>query len=47
MTLSEDQFYELWERFAASTIMESLPDDVEEVCSQCGITVDYFLMEFV
>ncbi len=47
MTLSEDQFYELWERFASSNIMESLPDDVEQFCSQCGITVDYFLMEFV
>jgi hypothetical protein len=47
MTLSEDQFYTLWERFASSNIMESLPDDVEQFCSQCGITVDYFLMEFV
>jgi hypothetical protein len=47
MTLSEDQFYILWERFAVSTIMESLPDDVEEVCSNCGITVDYFLMEWL
>jgi hypothetical protein len=47
MTLSEEQFYELWERFAVSTIMDSLPDDIEKFCSQCGITVDYFMIEFM
>jgi hypothetical protein len=47
MTLSEEQFYELWVRFASSNIMESLPDDVEEFCSQFGITIDYFLMEWL
>lgn len=47
MTLSEEQFYELWERFATSNIIESLPDDVEKFCSGLGITVDYFIMEWL
>ena len=47
MTLSEEQFYTLWERFATSTIMESLPDDVEEFCSDREITLDYFIMEWL
>jgi hypothetical protein len=47
MAISEDQFYELWERFASSNIMESLPDDVEKFCDEKEITLDYFLAEFV
>jgi hypothetical protein len=47
MTLSEDQFYTLWERFAVSTIIDSLPDDIEKYCSDREITLDYFLMEWL
>jgi hypothetical protein len=45
--MNEQQFYSLWEKFAYSTLIESLPDDVEEFCERVGISVDYFLLEFV
>lgn len=47
MALNEQQFYELWERYAESNLIETLPDDVEEFCKSAEITVDYFLQEFV
>ena len=47
LELSEDQFYYLWERFAASEIMDELPDDLEEFCINAGITVDYFIHEWL
>ena len=45
--MNTEQFYELWERFSQSKVTQELPDNVEEFCAQHGITVDYFLMEFV
>jgi len=45
--MKENQFYDLWTKFAKSDLLESLPDDVEEFCAENGITVDYFLLEFV
>ena len=45
--MREDTFYKLWERFATSNILESLPDDVEEFCDKNEITVDYFIKEFL
>jgi hypothetical protein len=47
MALNEQQFYALWEKFAYSSILEELPDDVEEFCEQAEITVDYFIQEFM
>jgi hypothetical protein len=47
MALNEQQFYELWERYAESNLIEFLPDDVEKFCEEQEITVDYFLQEFV
>jgi hypothetical protein len=47
MSLSEEQFYDLWAKFANSKLITDLPDDVEEFCKEAEITVDYFLLEFV
>lgn len=47
MALNEQQFYALWEKFAYSSILEELPDDVEEFCEKAEITVDYFIQEFM
>lgn len=46
-TMSETQFYYLWERFAMSDILEELPDDVEKFCEEHEITVDYYIEEFM
>lgn len=45
--INETQFYKLWERFAMSDLIESLPDDIEEEASKLGITVDYYIEEFM
>jgi hypothetical protein len=45
--MTTEQFYELWERFSISNVAHDLPDNLEEYCEQQGITIDYFLMEFV
>lgn len=45
--MTEEQFYKFWEKFATSNILDSLPEDVEEQCAKLGITVDYYLAEFV
>jgi hypothetical protein len=47
MSLSSEQFYDLWQKFANSDIINKLPEDVEEFCKEAEITVDYFLLEFV
>ena len=47
MALNEKQFHDLWEKFANSDLIESLPDDVEEFCKKHQITVDYFIQEFM
>lgn len=47
MTLSEDQFYSLWEKFATSDLIDSLPDDVEAFCEENEILVDYYIQEFM
>jgi len=47
MALNEKQFYDLWEKFTASNILEQLPDDIEEFCKKHNITVDYFIHEFM
>jgi hypothetical protein len=46
-TMSDQQFYALWERFAYSSILDKLPDDVEEFCEKVGITIDYYIEEFM
>jgi hypothetical protein len=45
--MTEEQFYLLWEKFAHSKVAESLPDDIPAECVRIGITIDYFLHEFV
>jgi hypothetical protein len=45
--MTETNFYDLWTPFANSDLIESLPDDVEEECSRLGITVDYYIQEFM
>jgi len=45
--MTEDQFYLLWVKFAHSSILDSLPDDILEECERLGISVDYYLQEFV
>lgn len=45
--MTDNQFYDLWAKFANSNIIESLPDDVEKFCEEHEITVNYFLEEFV
>jgi hypothetical protein len=47
MALSEGQFYDLWVKFANSDLIESLPDDVEKEAEKLGITVDYYIAEFM
>jgi hypothetical protein len=47
MHISEEQFYLLWQRFAESNIITELPDDVEEECSRLGITIDYYIHEWL
>ena len=45
--MTEQNFYDLWEKFAYSDLIDSLPDDVEEFCKDNEITVDYFIQEFI
>jgi hypothetical protein len=47
MELSEEQFYDLWTKFANSELLESLPDDIEEECKRLEITCDYYIAEFL
>jgi hypothetical protein len=47
MALNEKQFYDLWEKFTVSEILEELPDDVEKFCEEHEITVSYFIEEFM
>lgn len=47
MNLTEEQFYEIWERFAASNIAKNLPDNLEKYCEEKEITIDYFIQEFI
>jgi hypothetical protein len=43
--MTENQFYDLWVKFAESDIITELPDDVEEFCKENEITVDYYIQE--
>ena len=45
--MTEEQFYDLWAKFANSNILNELPDDVEEFCAKNEITVDYFIEEWM
>jgi hypothetical protein len=45
--MTEEQFYLLWEKFAYSTLVDYLPDDVPQECERLGISIEYFLLEFV
>jgi len=45
--MTESQFFQLWERFAASNVIKDLPDDVEKFCEENEITVDYYVEEFM
>ena len=47
MSLSEEQFYLIWQRFAESNIITELPDDVEKFCEENEITVSYYIQEFL
>jgi hypothetical protein len=45
--MNDQQFYDLWEKFAESNILKELPDDVEEFCKEKEITLDYYIHEFL
>jgi hypothetical protein len=45
--MTTDQFYSIWEKFSWSTILDELPEDIEEFCEKNEITVDYFIEEFM
>lgn len=45
--MTTDQFYSLWEKFAFSDIADQLPEDVEKLCEELEITVDYYIEEFL
>jgi len=45
--MNTEQFYSLWEKFALSSIVDNLPEDVEKFCEDHEITVDYFIQEFI
>jgi hypothetical protein len=45
--MTEENFYDLWTKFANSDLIESLPDDLEEFCKKHQITIDYFLQEWL
>jgi hypothetical protein len=45
--MTEEQFYDLWAKFANSNIATELPDDVEEFCAANEITICYFIQEFL
>ena len=45
--MTEENFYDLWTKFAESNIITELPDDVEKFCEKHQITVDYFIQEFM
>lgn len=45
--MTEQNFFDLWTKFANSSLIDSLPDDVEEFCKEHEITVDYFIQEFM
>lgn len=47
LELTENQFYYLWERFAVSEIAQELPDDLEEFCKENGISISYFIEEWL
>ena len=45
--MTEEQFYLLWEKFSHSDLVSSLPDDIPQECEKLGISVDYYLYEFL
>lgn len=45
--MTEQNFYDLWVKFANSDLIDSLPDEVEKECEKLGITVDYYIQEFM
>lgn len=45
--MTTEQFYSLWEKFAFSDIADQLPEDVEKLCEELEITVDYYIEEFL
>lgn len=47
LMLNEQQFYQLWEKFAEYNLAGFLPDDIEEYCAKHEITVDYYIEEFL
>lgn len=42
-----ENFYQLWEKFALSDIIDELPDDIEKECARLEITIDYYIAEFL
>jgi hypothetical protein len=45
--MTEENFYDLWTKFAESNIIKELPDDVEKFCEEHEITVSYYIQEFM
>ena len=45
--MKTEQFYKLWERFAMSDVATELPDNIEKLCEELEITVDYYIEEFL
>lgn len=45
--MDTELFYSLWEKFSRSDLTETLPDDVICFCEDHGITLQYFIEEFI
>lgn len=45
--METELFYELWEKFSQSDLTETLPDDVIQYCKEQGISLKYFIEEFI
>lgn len=45
--MDTETFYLLWERFAVSTLTTVLPDDIEAECRNLGISLMYYIEEFI
>lgn len=45
--MDTELFYSLWEKFSQSDLTETLPEDVVEYCEENGITLQYFIEEFI
>ena len=47
MALDETQFYDFYDKFTASEILEKTPDDVKKFCKEKRISLLYFTQEWL